>query len=98
MSESLPAGGASARATKNEVQLRPDSSVPIAQFLKLRSTISASAASTYRRFRSRPLVPAVWTGADLIIVMDSHQAEEIAARFPVNRVRIVIAGDLDPTI
>ena len=36
------------------------------------------------------------TGADLIIVMDARQAEEIAARFPVNRARIVIAGDLDP--
>jgi protein-tyrosine-phosphatase len=38
----------------------------------------------------------VVTGADLIIVMDARQAQEIAARFPVNRARIVIAGDLDP--
>jgi protein-tyrosine phosphatase len=60
-------------------------------------TISAKRGFDLSRFRSRPLVPAVVTAADLIIVMDSHQAEEIAARFPVNRVRIVIAGDLDPT-
>ena len=59
-------------------------------------TISAKRGLDLSRFRSRPLVPAVVTGADLIIVMDSRQAEEIAARFPVNRARIVIAGDLDP--
>jgi len=59
-------------------------------------TISAKRGLDLSRFRSRPLVPAVVTGADLIIVMDSHQAEEIAARFPVNSARIVIAGDLDP--
>jgi protein-tyrosine phosphatase len=59
-------------------------------------TISAKRGLDLSRFRSRPLVPAVVTGADLIIVMDARQAEEIAARFPVNRARIVIAGDLDP--
>ena len=48
------------------------------------------------RFRSRPLVPPVVTPADLIIVMDARQAREITIRFPVNRARIVIAGDLDP--
>jgi protein-tyrosine phosphatase len=58
--------------------------------------ISAKRGLDLSGFRSRPLVPAVVTGADLIIVMDSHQAEEIAARFPINRARIVIAGDLDP--
>jgi len=59
-------------------------------------TISAKRGLDLSRFRSRPLVPAVVTEADLIIVMDARQAEEIAARFPVNRARIVIAGDLDP--
>jgi protein-tyrosine-phosphatase len=58
--------------------------------------ISAKRGLDLSRFRSRPLVPAVVRGADLIIVMDSHQGQEIAARFPVNRARIVIAGDLDP--
>lgn len=59
--------------------------------------ISAKRGLDLSRFRSRPLVPSVVTGADLIIVMDAHQAQDIAARFPVNPARIVIAGDLDPT-
>jgi protein-tyrosine-phosphatase len=58
--------------------------------------ISAKRGLDLSRFRSRPLVPAVVTAADLIIVMDARQAQEIATRFPVNRARIVIAGDLDP--
>ena len=58
--------------------------------------ISAKRGLDLTRFRSRPLVPPEVTGADLIIVMDARQAQEIAARFPVNRARIVIAGDLDP--
>lgn len=58
--------------------------------------ISAKRGLDLSRFRSRPLVPSVVTGADLIVVMDARQAQEIAARFPVNRGRIVIAGDLDP--
>jgi protein-tyrosine-phosphatase len=59
--------------------------------------ISAKRGLDLSRFRSRPLVPAVVTAADLIIVMDARQAQDIATRFPVNRARIVIAGDLDPT-
>jgi protein-tyrosine phosphatase len=59
-------------------------------------TISAKRGLDLSRFRSRPLVPAVVTAADLIIVMDARQAEEIVARFPINRARVVIAGDLDP--
>ena len=59
-------------------------------------TISAKRGLDLSRFRSRPLVPTVVTGADLIIVMDARQAQEITTRFPVNRARIVIAGDLDP--
>jgi protein-tyrosine-phosphatase len=58
--------------------------------------ISAKRGLDLSRFRSRPLVPTEVTRADLIIVMDARQAQEIAARFPVNRARIVIAGDLDP--
>jgi low molecular weight protein-tyrosine phosphatase len=58
--------------------------------------ISAKRGLDLSRFRSRPLVPPVVTGADLIIVMDARQAQEIATRFPVNRARILIAGDLDP--
>jgi protein-tyrosine-phosphatase len=34
--------------------------------------------------------------ADLVIVMDSGQARQIARMFRVNRERIVIAGDLEP--
>lgn len=58
--------------------------------------ISAKRGLDLSRFRSRPLLPAVVTAADLIIVMEVRQAREIATRFPVNRARIVIAGDLDP--
>ena len=47
-------------------------------------------------FRSRPLAPTVVNGADLIIVMDSDQARQVAGRFDVDRRKIVVAGDLDP--
>jgi protein-tyrosine-phosphatase len=47
-------------------------------------------------FRSRPLTQSTVGGADLVIVMDSYQARQFEKRFPTNRGRIVIAGDLDP--
>jgi len=47
-------------------------------------------------YRSRPLLPADVTGADLIIVMDAEQEREILDRFTITRARIMIAGDLDP--
>lgn len=47
-------------------------------------------------YRSRPLTGSLVRSADLIIVMDSFQARDIARAFPVDRARIVIAGDLDP--
>ena len=47
-------------------------------------------------YRSRPLTGSLVRSADLIIVMDSFQARELARAFPVDRARIVIAGDLDP--
>jgi protein-tyrosine phosphatase len=47
-------------------------------------------------FRSRPLTPAAVNGGDLIIVMDSDQARQVAGRFGVDRKKIVVAADLDP--
>jgi len=46
--------------------------------------------------RSRPLTQSTVKGADLIIVMDSAQAQQLAKMFRVDARRIVIAGDLDP--
>jgi protein-tyrosine phosphatase len=47
-------------------------------------------------FRSRPLVPAVVRGADIIVVMDENQSRHVERDFGVPRKRIVVAGDLDP--
>ena len=59
--------------------------------------ISAKRGLDLSRFRSRPLTPAAVNGADLIIAMDTTQARELLARFPISPARIVIAGDLDPS-
>lgn len=48
------------------------------------------------RYRSRPLTKSAVGSADLVIVMDSDQAHHLARMFPIDRSRIVIAGDLDP--
>ncbi len=48
------------------------------------------------RHRSRPLTTPTVRSADLVIVMDSFQAHHLARMFPIDRARIVIAGDLDP--
>lgn len=58
--------------------------------------LSAMRGLDLSRYRSRPLTKSTVCNADIVIVMDSDQAREIAKRFPVNRARIVIAGDLDP--
>jgi protein-tyrosine phosphatase len=47
-------------------------------------------------FRSRQLAPAMVHAADLILVMDAHQARSIERDFRVPHKRVVIAGDLDP--
>jgi len=59
-------------------------------------TLSAKRGLDLSRYRSRPLMQSTVSNVDLVIVMDSDQASEIARRFGVNRARIVIAGDLDP--
>jgi protein-tyrosine phosphatase len=63
---------------------------------QISAALSAKRGLDLSRFRSRPLTQSAVGGADLVIVMDSEQARELARRFPVNRARIVIAGDLDP--
>ncbi len=47
-------------------------------------------------YRSRPLTKSTVDAADLVVVMDAEQARHLARLFPVNRARIVVAGDLDP--
>jgi len=59
-------------------------------------TLSAKRGLDLSGFRSRPLTQSTVGGADLVIVMDSYQARQFGSRFPINRGRIVIAGDLDP--
>lgn len=59
-------------------------------------TLSAKRGLDLSRYRSRPLTQSTVSNADLVIVMDSDQARQIARTFGVSRVRIVIAGDLDP--
>jgi protein-tyrosine phosphatase len=59
-------------------------------------TLSAKRGLDLSRYRSRPLTQSTVGNADLVIVMDSYQARELARMFAINRARIVIAGDLDP--
>jgi low molecular weight protein-tyrosine phosphatase len=58
--------------------------------------IGAKRGLDLSRYRSRPLTQSTVGNADLVIVMDSHQAQQLARTFATNRARIVIAGDLDP--
>ena len=48
------------------------------------------------RHRSRPLTKSKVGNADLVIVMDTDQARQLARLYPIDRARIVIAGDFDP--
>lgn len=59
-------------------------------------TLSAMRGLDLSGYRSRPLTQSTVNSADLVIVMDSDQARQIARMFPIKRTRIVIAGDLDP--
>jgi protein-tyrosine phosphatase len=59
-------------------------------------TLGATRGLDLSRYRSRPLTKSTVSNADLVIVMDSDQAHHLARMFPINRARIVIAGDLDP--
>ena len=59
-------------------------------------TLSARRGFDLSRFRSRPLTQATVSSAELVIVMDSNQASQMARMFRANPARIVIAGDLDP--
>jgi protein-tyrosine phosphatase len=47
-------------------------------------------------YRSRPLTRSTVNGADLVVVMDAEQARHLTRMFPINRARIIVAGDLDP--
>ena len=59
-------------------------------------TLSAKRGLDLSGYRSRPLTRTTFDNADLVIVMDSEQARQVARLFPIRRARIVIAGDLDP--
>jgi protein-tyrosine phosphatase len=63
---------------------------------EISATISAKRGLDLSRHRSRPLTQSAVGSADLVIVMDSYQERELTRTFPMNRSRIVIAGDLDP--
>jgi protein-tyrosine phosphatase len=58
--------------------------------------LSAERGLDLSRYRSRPLTRSTVGNADLAIVMDSFQARQLARSFPIDRARIVVAGDLDP--
>ena len=58
--------------------------------------LAAERGLNLAQYRSRPVTHAKLHEADLVIVMDSEQANQIARMFTVPRNRIVIAGDLDP--
>ncbi len=59
-------------------------------------TLGARRGLDLSSHRSRPLTTPNVRSADLVIVMDADQAHHLARMFPIERARIVIAGDLDP--
>jgi protein-tyrosine-phosphatase len=59
--------------------------------------LSARRGLDLSRYRSRPITQSKISEADLLIVMDAEQAGLLARMFRVERERIVIAGDLEPT-
>jgi protein-tyrosine-phosphatase len=59
-------------------------------------TLGAKRGLDLSAYRSRQLIQSTVGNADLVIVMDSNQARDMARMFAVNPSRIVIAGDLDP--
>jgi protein-tyrosine-phosphatase len=59
-------------------------------------SVGAKRGVDLSRHRSRPLTKSKVIGADIVIVMDSDQAVELARLFPMDRARIIVAGDLDP--
>lgn len=59
-------------------------------------TLGARRGVDLSRHRSRPLTKSKVSSADLVIVMDADQARELARLYPIDRARIVIAGDFDP--
>jgi protein-tyrosine phosphatase len=63
---------------------------------QLSVVLSAERGLDLSRYRSRPLTRSTVGNADLVIVMDSFQARQLARSFPIDRARIVVAGDLDP--
>ena len=67
---------------------------PVPQFSV---SLSAERGLDLSRYRSRPVTQSGVSDADLVIVMDAQQATRVATTFRVNRERILIAGDLDPT-
>ena len=58
--------------------------------------LSAQRGFDLSRYRSRPITQSKISDADLVIVMDSEQARQVARMFRVKREQIVIAGDLEP--
>ena len=58
--------------------------------------LAAKRGVNLAQYRSRPVTHAKLHEADLVIVMDNEQANQVARMFTVARNRIVIAGDLDP--
>jgi low molecular weight protein-tyrosine phosphatase len=82
----------------------PDIAVTSAGFVgsdravpKISVALSAQRGFQLERYRSRPITQSKVQDADLVIVMDAQQARRIARMFRVERDRIVIAGDLEPT-
>jgi protein-tyrosine phosphatase len=46
--------------------------------------------------RSRSISPALLDAAELIVVMEAHQAQAVMARRPAAEGRVIVLGDLDP--
>ena len=59
-------------------------------------TVAARRGIDLSTHRSRVLTPSLLAGADLVVVMDAHQARALERGFGYPPDRIIVAGDLDP--
>jgi len=59
-------------------------------------TIASRRGLDLSAHRSRLLTRAMVNGADLVLVMDARQADQLVRAFGCASERIVIAGDIDP--
>jgi protein-tyrosine phosphatase len=60
------------------------------------AAVAADRGHDMSAHRSRLVSHEMVAAADLVLVMDEHQANELALRYQASAARLLVAGDLDP--